>query len=64
MTESKIEIAGRLRPEGRWVEASRFKDEAMKEFRSKGIRIGRRCDRSRLAGAGNAKSTVVSKRVV
>ena len=43
--ESKIELAERLRREGRWAEASRIKDEAMKEFRSKGIRIGR-CDRS------------------
>ena len=39
--ESKIELAERLRREGRWAEASRIKDEAMKEFRSKGIRIGR-----------------------
>jgi hypothetical protein len=36
--ESKIELTERLRREGRWEEASRFKDEAVKDLRSKGIR--------------------------
>jgi hypothetical protein len=35
--ESKSELFDRLRREGRWAEASRFKDEAIKEFRSKGM---------------------------
>lgn len=33
MTESKIELTERLRREGRWGEASRFKDTTVKEFR-------------------------------
>jgi hypothetical protein len=37
MTESKIEIVERLRREGRWPEASLFKDTAVKDFRSKGV---------------------------
>jgi hypothetical protein len=38
MTESKIELTERLRREGRWAEASKFKDTALKEFRSKGMK--------------------------
>jgi hypothetical protein len=38
MTESKIELTERLRREGRWSEASRFKDTALKEFRAKGMK--------------------------
>lgn len=38
MTESKIELTERLRREGRWAEASRFKDVAIKEFRAKGTK--------------------------
>jgi hypothetical protein len=38
MEESKIELTERLRREGRWAEASKFKDTALKEFRSKGMR--------------------------
>jgi hypothetical protein len=32
MTESKIELADRLRREGRWAEASKFKDSEVKEL--------------------------------
>jgi hypothetical protein len=38
MTESKIELTERLRGEGRWAEASRFKDTALKDFRDKGMK--------------------------
>jgi hypothetical protein len=38
MTESKIELTERLRREGRWAEASRFKDVALKDFRDKGMK--------------------------
>jgi len=38
MTESKIELTERLRREGRWAEASKFKDTALKEFRAKGMK--------------------------
>ncbi|MBN2579525.1 MAG: hypothetical protein JXB10_11080 [Pirellulales bacterium] len=38
MIESKIELTERLRREGRWAEASKFKDTALKEFRSKGMK--------------------------
>jgi len=37
MTESKIELTERLRREGRWEEASRFKDVALKDRRSNGM---------------------------
>ena len=33
MNESKIELTERLRREGRWAEASKFKDEALADFR-------------------------------
>ena len=36
MNESKIELTGRLRREGRWAEASKRKDEKVKEFRAGG----------------------------
>ena len=36
MTESKIELTERLRREGRWEEASRFKDTAVRDLREKG----------------------------
>ena len=32
MTESKIELTERLRREGRWPEATKFKDTALEEF--------------------------------
>lgn len=38
MNESKIVLTERLRSEGRWDEASKFKDEALKELRSKGMK--------------------------
>lgn len=38
MTESKIDLTDRLRREGRWAEASRFKDTALTDFRSKGMK--------------------------
>jgi hypothetical protein len=37
MNESKIELTERLRRQGRWGEASRFKDTALREFRGKGM---------------------------
>jgi hypothetical protein len=37
MTESKIELTERLRHEGRWSEASQFKDEALRKLRSDGM---------------------------
>jgi len=38
MTESKIELSERLRRENRWDEASRFKDTAVKDFKSQGMK--------------------------
>jgi hypothetical protein len=38
VNESKIGLTERLRREGRWGEASKFKDEALKELRSKGMK--------------------------
>ena len=38
MNESKIVLTERLRREGRWGKASKFKDEALKELRSKGMK--------------------------
>ena len=38
MTESKIELTERLRSEGRWPEASKFKDTAQRAFRDKGMK--------------------------
>lgn len=38
MNESKIVLTERLRREGRWGEASKFKDEALKELRAKGMK--------------------------
>lgn len=36
--ESKIELTERLRREGRWPEASKFKDTALADFRAKGMK--------------------------
>ncbi len=36
MTESKMELTERLRREGRWSEASRFKDETVRKLRREG----------------------------
>ena len=38
MNESKIAMTERLRREGRWDEATIFKDDALRDFRSKGMR--------------------------
>ncbi len=38
MTESKIVATERLRREGRWEEASRFKDSALRESKAKGLK--------------------------
>jgi hypothetical protein len=38
VNESKIALTERLRREGRWAEASKFKDEALKKLRSKGMK--------------------------
>ena len=38
MNESKIELTERLRREGNWSEASKFKDDALRDFRSKGMK--------------------------
>ncbi len=38
MTESKIELTERLRSEGRWSAASKFKDVALKDFKAKGMK--------------------------
>jgi len=38
MNESKIELTERLRAEGRWAEASKFKDTALADFRAKGMK--------------------------
>jgi len=37
MNESKIELTERLRREGRWEEATRFKDEVLRKLRSDGM---------------------------
>ena len=38
MTESKIELTERLRRESRWAEASKLKDEAIKEAKKAGMK--------------------------
>jgi len=38
VNESKIAMTERLRREGRWDEATIFKDDALRDFRSKGMR--------------------------
>ena len=38
MNESKVELMDRLRREGRWAEASKFKDTALADFRAKGMK--------------------------
>lgn len=38
MSESKIELTERLRREGRWSEASKFKDTVIKECRARGVK--------------------------
>ncbi|HUP79040.1 MAG TPA: hypothetical protein VM260_10840 [Pirellula sp.] len=38
MNESKIALTERLRREGRWDAATKFKDDALRDFRSKGMR--------------------------
>jgi hypothetical protein len=38
MTESKIELTERLRREGRWAEASQFRDTARGDFHAKGMK--------------------------
>jgi len=38
MNESKIALTERLRREGRWAEASKFKDTALADFRAKGMK--------------------------
>ena len=38
MNESRIELTERLRREGRWSEASKFKDTALADFRAKGMK--------------------------
>ncbi len=38
MNESKIALTERLRREGRWNAASKFKDEALKDLRSNGMK--------------------------
>ena len=37
MNETKIELTERLRAEGRWAEASNFKETARADFRAKGM---------------------------
>lgn len=37
MQESKIEVTDRLRGEGRWEEASKYKDDAVKRLRAEGM---------------------------
>jgi hypothetical protein len=37
MAESKIDLTNRLRREGRWEEASVFKDETVKQLRAEGV---------------------------
>lgn len=38
MDESKIDVTERLRREGRWSEASKFKDETVKKLRAEGMK--------------------------
>ena len=38
MNESKIALTERLRREGRWDAASKFKDDALRDFRAKGMK--------------------------
>ena len=38
MQESRIELTDRLRGEGRWSEASRFKDSVIRELRQQGMK--------------------------
>lgn len=38
MSDSKIELTERLRREGRWAEASRFKDDIVARLRAQGMR--------------------------
>ncbi|NLF73890.1 MAG: hypothetical protein GX575_33190 [Candidatus Anammoximicrobium sp.] len=38
MNESKIELTERLRAEGRWAEASKYKDAALGDSRAKGMK--------------------------
>jgi hypothetical protein len=38
MNESKIDLTDRLRREGRWAEASKFKDTALVDFRASGMK--------------------------
>lgn len=38
MNESKIALTERLRREGRWNAASKFKDDTLRDFRSKGMK--------------------------
>ena len=38
MNESKLDISNRLRREGRWAEASLFKDGIIKELRADGLK--------------------------
>jgi len=38
MNESKIDLTDRLRREGRWAEASKFKDAVVRELRAQGMR--------------------------
>ena len=38
MNESKIDLTERLRREGRWAEASKFKDETVKKLRAEGMK--------------------------
>lgn len=38
MNESKIALTERLRREGKWSAASKFKDDALRDFRAKGMK--------------------------
>ena len=40
MPESKIVLTERLRREGRWDEASEFKDKSVAKFRADGLKRG------------------------
>lgn len=44
MKESKIELTERLRREGRWEEASRFKDDTVKRLRGEGTKRAEAAD--------------------
>lgn len=46
MNESKIELTERLRREGRWSEASKFKDEAVKKLRAQGLKRTQACQQA------------------